>query len=407
MKSYLVQVALSITGLLLTTAGASAGNLDFGPEQFVQAGDVDIQVPGYSVPSLADWNGDGLQDLIVGEGGVDQTGVSNPGKVRVYLNVGTAAKPEFRNYFYAQHVYGDIACTPIGCMGCFPRVVDWDEDGLPDLLVGQADGMVRIFTNCGIAGAPFFDTGPNIITADGTVDYMDAGDRATPSVVDWNSNGWLDIVSGGLDGRIHVYMNCGCGGTVPPRFLGSPAEGAIVHENGGDLIVPSGRSSPVFADLDGDGKKDILTGNTDGQILFYKNVGVNTLPMFSGYAPVTSAGTFIDLPGSLRSRPFLCHWSVDKTTDVNNGPWDLLVGYGDGKVRLYRYASASTTTPAKAKAGDLNGDGVIDSNDFTILAKALDQPISHDGSAADLNGDGAVDSLDLRVFANLWLTEHK
>jgi hypothetical protein len=393
MKSYL---ALLTVACLATVSLSQAADINFGPQQFVQAGGVDIQVPGYSVPSLADWNNDGRRDLIVGEGGGTALG-----KVRVYLNVGTDAQPVFRDYFYAQSIGGDLTCTPIGCMGCFPRVVDWDEDGKIDLLVGQADGTVRIFMNYGDANFPTLDAGAKIITANGSVNDMDVGDRATPSVVDWNSDGMLDIVSGGLDGIIHIFLNCGCGGSVPPRFLTSPPAGQILAEGTHDLIVPGLRSCPAIVDLDGDGKKDIVTGNTDGQVLFYKNVGLDSLPMFSGYSLMTSAGTPIDLPDALRTRPFVCRWGGDGKLGPHDGHWDMLVGYGDGKVRLFR----NTTTVAKA--GDLDGDGDIDGDDFTILAKALDKPISHDGSAADLNLDGVVDAQDLRVFATLWLTEHK
>ncbi len=403
MKSYPARVLMwSILGVFLVVGSASGADVAFGPAQLVQAGGADIQVPGYSVPSLADWNGDGLNDLIVGEGGG-----GFPGKVRVYLNIGTAADPQFRDYAYARSNASDLTCTPDGCMGCFPRVVDWDEDGRIDLLMGQADGTVRIFTNYGLDGSPVFDLGPVIITADGSVHDMDVGMRATPSVLDWNGDGMLDIVSGGVDGKIHVYPNCGCDGSVPPRFLGSPAAGQIVQDNGKELVVPSLRSSPVIMDLDGDGKKDILTGNTDGQILFYKNVGYNSLPMFSGYSHVTAGGTAIDLPDMLRSRPFVCHWSVDKTTDANGGNWDLLVGYGDGKVRLYRSLSASGPVVTTPKAGDFDRDGDIDGDDFTILAKAMDTAVGPEGSAADLNHDSVIDMFDLRVFADLWLAEHK
>jgi WD40 repeat protein len=396
MKRYRVRVlTLLAAGLVWAGPMACAEGLNFGPEEFVQANGVDIQVPGYSVPSFEDWNDDGLKDLIVGEGGG-----STPGKVRVYLNIGTETQPVFGDFLYAQSTSGDLVCTPKGCMGCFPRMVDWDEDGRKDLLMGRSDGTVIVFMNVGYEGMPFFNLGVDIITADGTVNVLDVGDRATPTLVDWNSDGMLDVVSGGLDGLIHIYTNCGCGGSVPPRFLHSPAAGQFAQENGHDLIVPGLRSSPVIQDLDGDGKKDILTGNTDGMILFYKNVGADSLPMFSGYSLVTSAGVPIDLPDSLRTRPFLCHWTGDpKAGDVKTDRWDLLVGYGDGKVRLYRGAP-------KSLAGDLDGDGDMDGDDFTIMAKALDKPVPPEGSPADLNADGVVDDIDLRLFADLWLTVH-
>ena len=72
-------------------------------------------MPGYSVPSFADWNDDHRKDLIVGEGG---GGV--PGKIRVYLNVGTEADPCFADYIYAQSNGKDLVFTPEGCLGCSP-----------------------------------------------------------------------------------------------------------------------------------------------------------------------------------------------------------------------------------------------------------------------------------------------
>ncbi len=386
-----------VTGFIFSASAlAEDGGLNFGPEEIIQADGNDIVVPGYSVPSLADWNNDGLQDLVTGEGGA--IGTVTPAKVRVYLNRGTEAEPLFKDYFYVQAAGQDLTLTPEGCMGCFPRVVDWDEDGRKDLLVGVSDGTVRIYMNVADNNNPAFDAGTNLkVGPEATLD-LDVGKRPTPIVVDWNNDGMLDIVSGAWDGYLHVFYNCGCGGSVPPRFTTTftPA-GQIVQENGRDLLVPSTRSSPVVIDLDGDGRKDLLTGSTDGTILLYKNIGTDSLPVFSGYSLVRSNGQPIDLPSNQRSRPFICHWTGEGHFGPKDGYWDLLVGYGDGKIRLYR---------GSPRLGDLDGDGTIDGPDFTVLAQALDKPILGQGAPADLNQDGFVDVLDLRLFADLWLAEH-
>ena len=325
----------------------------------------------------------------------------------MYLNVGTESDPCFADYFYAQSNGKDLVFTPEGCLGCFPRVIDWYQDlkndkyqgSRIDLLVGFGDGTVKVFLNSkrgmlstATDSTPSFDDGITVMVGGTYTDTLDVGARATPILVDWNNNGEIDIVAGGLDGGLHVYDNCGCGGYVPPRFSTSPIDGIFVQANGRDLLVPSGRSSPAVMDADGDGKKDLLMGNTDGQILFYKNVGTDSLPIFAGYTYVQSNGKPIDLAGSLRSRPDVCHW-----TGAKDGYWDLLVGYGDGKVRLYR---------GIPKIGDFNGSGTLDGEDFTVLVKALDKPIPPEGSPADLNHDGVVDNLDLRLFADLWRAEH-
>lgn len=85
-------------------AVCSHAHLMLGAEQLIQSGGVDIDVPGYSVPSTADWDSDGSPDLIVGEGAAT-------GKVRVYLNEGTALEPQFSSYVYAQSLGSDLVIT--------------------------------------------------------------------------------------------------------------------------------------------------------------------------------------------------------------------------------------------------------------------------------------------------------
>ena len=89
---------------LLIPLTAYAGGLLLGPEQAVQAGGSDIFVPGYSVPSFVDWDSDGLNDLVVGEG----SGLTGVGRVRVYLNSGRPGDPVFTGFFYAQSEGADL-----------------------------------------------------------------------------------------------------------------------------------------------------------------------------------------------------------------------------------------------------------------------------------------------------------
>jgi len=82
----------------------AAADLVLGPVEYVQADSGQIQVPGYSMPSFTFWDGDSLKDLVVGEGGVTVF----PGKVRVYLNVGTKTEPRFGDFLYAQSEGSDL-----------------------------------------------------------------------------------------------------------------------------------------------------------------------------------------------------------------------------------------------------------------------------------------------------------
>jgi WD40 repeat protein len=380
----LMLLMLTASALMVTPQQLSASVLNLGPQELVQAKGSDIQVPEYSVPCLADWNNDGLADLVIGEGGS-----GNSGKVRIYLNGGTSADPQFTDHFYAQSKGADLTVPASGCLGCFPRVLDWNADERKDLLVGLGDGTVKIFLNTGTDENPTFDSGTNIlVNVPGA--SLNVGARATPTFVDWNSDGMNDLVVGGLDGKIHVYLNCGCAWPIPAFYYSVPI-GAFAKENDQDLVVPSGRSSPVVLDLDGDGKKDLLTGNTDGELLLYINIGTDAEPKFSGYLRVESDGAPINLAGTPRSRPFVCDWTGD-------GYLDVLVGAGDGKVHLYQ---------SKGQAGDIDKDYDVDFIDFAWLSIFWQRTSCGKCAGADLTGDGKVDIQDVAELAGKWLMTAK
>ena len=372
-----------VSALIMTSNDGICAELllVLGPGELVQANGVDIDVLGYSVPSFVDWDNDGKKDLVIGEGSGTYTG-----KVRVYLNVGTGSNPQFSNYFYAQSNGVDLTCPGSGCLGCFPRVVYWDGDVRKDLLVSQSNGTVKIFLNINTDNDPCFDGGMLLqVGQPGSKINIDVGSRATATVVDWDSDGSKDLAIGAYDDRIHLFMNEG--NDTDPNFLLEK----FVQEDGSDLDVPFNRSSPDVLDLDSDGKKDLLTGNTYGQLLFYSNVGTNSDPNFSGYLAVEADGVPIDLPGSPRSRPVVCDWTGDNYLDV-------LIGASDGKVHLYQ---------GLPFLGDFEPDGDVDFSDFAIFASAW-RSSEGDGNwnpACDISdpNDDVINELDLAVFTENWL----
>ena len=355
---------------------------DLKSEETATINGYDIDVGTYSVPSCADWNNDGLTDLIVGTGS---------GYVRVYLNVGTDSEPQFSNItsksFYAKSGSSDLQCPPSGCMGCFPRVVDWNDDGKKDLLVGQSNGQIRIFLNTNTDDDPIFDEGTLFGYDRGFyVETVDIGSRATPSFVDWNNDGLKDVVCGALDGKIRIFLNEGT--NAEPAFY---TYSYVNDVNQVSLSIPSGRSSPVIVDLDFDGKKDILAGNTDGQLLLYLNQGTDEDPVFAGYELVDANGIIIDLEGTPRSRPSVCYWDSD-------GYPDVLIGAYDGKIHVYR----CERVPA-----DLDFDGDIDFTDFALFAAFWHKTDAEGCGGADLNNDGKVDIEDATWIAANWLLNIK
>ena len=356
---------------------AQAG-LHLGAETLVVADGLPVDVIGYSVPCFADWNDDDLPDLIVGEGG----GVY-AGKVRVYLNAGTSGEPLFHdNAFYAQSKGADLSVPGSGCLGAFPRMVDWNGDELMDLLVGQADGKIKIFLNIGTIGEPTFDRGAFVqVGPTGGKTDISVGSRATPSVVDWNNDGLKDMISGGMSGRIYVYLNTGS--NQAPDFQTT----AYARQNGVDLIVNSGRSSPCAGDFNNDDRKDLICGNTNGELWLYPNVGTDAEPIFGDAVQVEAADVPIDLAGTPRSRPFVCDWNAD-------GKSDVLIGAADGQVHLYRGHCA----------GDVNHDGQTGIADLAALLAAYGSTAGEPAydPGLDFDADGDVDLSDLAYLLSLY-----
>jgi len=137
----------------------------------------------YSKIDLADWNNDGLLDILMGQ---------TKGEFLVYYNTGEKGKPAFGRpeLIKAEAQEHAFPVRPS------PHVVDWNRDGKKDLLVGSEDGRVFFYPNTGTDGKPCFAEG---IPLKAGGDILDKGSRARLDVVDWNNDGKPDIVLGNFE----------------------------------------------------------------------------------------------------------------------------------------------------------------------------------------------------------------
>jgi hypothetical protein len=201
--------------------------------------------------TLVEWAG--MHDLLLGD---------PDGYVSVFINVGGADSPRYDSGTKLKagrkeiKVRGDAA----------PYLVDWNNDGRIDLVVGDGWGYIHLFLNQGTG-----DLAPGVLVKALGKD-LDVGSKASPCVVDWNGDGKKDLVAGRSNGVIYVYLN---EGTDAQPVFGKPIE-----LNNGKLDVGSD-SAPDVVDWNGDGKKDLVVGNDDGEIFVFINQGTNHEPQFN------------------------------------------------------------------------------------------------------------------------------
>jgi len=131
----------------------------------------------YSKINMADWDGDGLNDLLIGH---DHT-------IILYKNVGTQSAPRFQTPTLIRIPEGKFPSRPS------PYVIDWDGDGKKDLLAGSESPKIYFYRNIGTDKNPQLARG-KVLELKGP--GFDDGYRCRLDVTDWNNDGKLDILVG-------------------------------------------------------------------------------------------------------------------------------------------------------------------------------------------------------------------
>lgn len=279
----------------------------------------------------ADYNGDGILDLIIGvsdwrEYGWDDAynaeGKWTNGPLHGYvyhvINHGSNDKPDYgkaRKILAGGHAL-DVYGKPS------PNLVDWDRDGDLDLICGEFLDRITFFENTGSRSEPVYSKG-RFLQLNGKTLHLEL---EMPEVVvyDWESDGDPDIIVGKEDGRVLLIENKG----MDQEGLPLLAEPEYFKQKAA-YVKCGALSTPCSFDWDGDGDEDIIAGNTAGFVEYIENLDGGDPPKWA--APVRlktqgepfriMAGQNLSIQGPAEAKwgytvPFVADWNMDGLPDI-------------------------------------------------------------------------------------------
>ncbi len=223
---------------------------------------------GYTTLNVADWDHDGLPDIIIN---------SIWGKILWYKNTGTRTTPKLAAAQPITVIWEGETPKPawnwwnpkrgnlVTQWRTTPVITDWNKDGLNDLIILDHEGYLALFTRTKIKGKLALYSGVRIfIDEKGKPLRLNSGragrsGRRKLCAVDWDR-----------DGRTDFFIN-----SVNANWLRN-----VGRKNGKTILKDMGpvdkrrlaghTSSPATIDLDGDGKPELLVGAEDGYFYYQR-----------------------------------------------------------------------------------------------------------------------------------------
>jgi hypothetical protein len=298
---------------------------------------------------------------------------------------------------------------------CF-ELADGDQDGDLDLFAAPQSGEILYYESRGErgpGGVPSFARGVALFGEDET--YVQRSTHPRVTAADFTGDGLVDLLVdraweladlGRLsDERAWALLLVNTGTGPAPRWrrtaAAEAAGAAAAAEAAGAAASPASpealasvryapytASHPICdalrqsvvraADWDGDGATDLLAGDCDGFLWWFRNEGSHLRPLFAPGRRLRAGGGFLSVAASGgHARHDLADWNGD-------GRKDLVVADGSGRVHVF-LDEARTGEPVLGPARTL--EALTEAGELRPLARGSRSHVL----ACDWNADGRVD----------------
>jgi hypothetical protein len=201
-----------------------------------------------------------------------------------------------------------------------PACADWNNDGKPELIVGNERGELRYFENGGTCGSPLFIDKGRIRAGGEVIDYPgcnkqileNGGGYSSPVAVDLDRDGLIDLVVSESRGYFNFYRNNGT--PENPRF--DRCRRLYLDD---EVLQSPWRVMPAFFHVEGRDFTYMVSKEIDGAYFLYKN-SVEDIVTFSKVRPLKMAhGEDLSDTFYGRTRIALVDWRGD-------GVYSLVLG---------------------------------------------------------------------------------
>lgn len=315
-----------ISTLWSATNGGTPSSANFVSATLSYPSTNPYNVPIYAAAYYLDVNNDNKKDLIVATNEMAMNAITDSkSSIWVYLNTGTNSNPTFTTSPITAWLQSDM--IDVG-NNAIPTFFDYDADGLMDLVIANEGevsaggnlmlGNLTLYKNIGTVTSPSYSK-----ISDNFANVKNDSLRGIAATFgDIDGDGDKDMIIGDQTGKFHYYQNI--------AGVGNPASFAPVVKNAFGGIDVGSFATPLLYDMDSDGKLDLIAGNQNGKIYYYRNKGTSTSPNF------ILEDSFLGEIDVKRYGYGSASFAVPCIVDLNkNNNYDLLVGSQSGYLYYY------------------------------------------------------------------------